>query len=207
MTTPTFDVHDAVEAIGRATAYDVPLRRRTEGVTWMVWGLATAVAFLVFSTLDPTRYVGWSPLFVLWPLLGIVGSSAAWRIAALSRASLAPQPSRMSGTLLIIMVGLLLALVTALAINGDEGPSPLLMASAVSALPWASFAALQWRRMTPGGQRIMAWTGVAMVIATLLVLGFLIVPDGDHFQENMLISLGLMGGLPFAVGLWRVFRG
>ncbi len=67
-----FDVRGAIETIDRATSYDIPLRRRTEGVTWMVWGLATAVAFLAFSTLDPTRYVSWLPMIVLWPLLGIL---------------------------------------------------------------------------------------------------------------------------------------
>lgn len=203
----TFHVHEAVEAIGRATAYDMPLRRRTEGVTWMVWGLATAVAFLAFTTTDPTRFVSWLLMIVLWPLLGIVGTSAAWRIAALSRATLAPQASRMSATAIVIMVALALALVAALAITGGQGPSPLLMASAISVLPWASLAVLQWRRMTPGGQRTTVWTGVAMGMATLLLLEFVIVPDGEHFEANMLLSLALMGGLPFALGLWRVFRG
>lgn len=207
MTASTFHVHEAVETIGRATAYDMPLRRRTEGVTWMVWGLATAVAFLAFSTLDPTRYVSWLPMIVLWPMLGIVGSAAAWRIAALSRATLAPQASRTSGTMLIIMIGLALALVTSLAITGGQGPSPFLLMSAITAIPWGAFGMLQWRRMTPGGQRTMVWTGAAMVMAMFVALQFFIVQDSEHTPTNMLVAVAVMGGLPFALGLWRAFRG
>lgn len=202
-----FNVADAVEAIGRGTAYDIPLRRRTEGVTWMVWGLATGVAFLAFSTTDPTRFVSWVPIIVLWPALGILGTSAAWRIAALSRATLAPQASRSSATAIVVMVALFAALVTALAITGGNGPQPLFLASVLTALPWAAFAMLQWRRMTPGGQRAMVWTGVAMVMTMLLLMQFVLVPDREHSPQNLLIAVAVMGGPPFALGVWRVFRG
>lgn len=207
MSASTFNVHEAVETIGRATAYDMPLRRRTEGVTWMIWGLATAVVFLAFSTLDPTRFVSWIPIIVLWPLLGIVGTSAAWRIAALSRATLAPQASRMSTSAIVIMVGLAIALVVSLAVTGGNGPSPPLLASVLTVLPWAAFAALQWRRMTPGGQRTMVWTGVSMFLAMLAILQFVMVPDAEHAPANLLIAVALLGGPPFALGLWRTFRG
>ena len=109
--------------------------------------------------------------------------------------------------MLIIMSGLALALVTSLAITGGQGPSPLLLMSAITALPWGAFAMLQWRRMTPGGQRTMVWAGVAMVLAMLLALQSYIVQDKEHAPANMLIAIAVMGGLPFALGVWRTFRG
>lgn len=44
-----FSLQSALQALEQATRYEEPLRHRTEGVTWMLWGVVAVGIFLSYD--------------------------------------------------------------------------------------------------------------------------------------------------------------
>ncbi len=84
----TLTPRQAVDEISRLQGFDAALRRRTAGLTWMIWGFAVPGIFLSY-VLAGNRLGDDFPLWayflwVPWGLLGGVASATAWRSAALA---------------------------------------------------------------------------------------------------------------------------
>ncbi|MDX1612450.1 MAG: hypothetical protein R3185_08770, partial [Candidatus Thermoplasmatota archaeon] len=88
-------VQEAVDTLHEAAAFEQPLRRRSEGVTWMIWGVITACIQLSFDALGSSR-VAWPywAIVILWPLVGSAMTLATWRIAGVGAPSLEPKGKR-----------------------------------------------------------------------------------------------------------------
>ncbi|HVM46000.1 MAG TPA: hypothetical protein VM582_08710 [Candidatus Thermoplasmatota archaeon] len=199
-----FEVRDAIATIERATAYDAPLRRRTEGVTWIVWGLASAVVLLTISALMDLP--GWQPPYAalaMWPLIGLAGISAVWRIAALSAPALGSDPRRVVRAALL--AGAAAVALGTLAWYAYVWTGTYAVSSGIFAfLPWALANGAQWRRMTDAGRRIAIVAGIVMAIGgPLIASAWPMVPSA----LDILVLAGLLGGVPFAIGLYRALTG
>ncbi|MCA1814791.1 MAG: hypothetical protein LC624_12755, partial [Halobacteriales archaeon] len=88
MATESLTVEQAVRAIDAARRYEEPLRRRTEGVTWMVWGFVTFAMMSFGSALELLGLPFSSQVYYLYPFallaIGIAGTKAVWSIAGVS---------------------------------------------------------------------------------------------------------------------------
>lgn len=195
------DVRGAIETIDRATSYDIPLRRRTESATWMVWGLVGAIALLVR---EPMPWLPWQASLAIltmgWPVVGVLATSAVWRIAALSAPALGPEAKRMSAYALAGSAAIALLFMAAWVAFATSG-SYILLAAALGGLPWAFLALVQWPRMSDAGRRLAVTIGVAMVALMLA----LVVAFGASVPT--LLPPAVVGGVPFAIGAWHAMRG
>jgi len=202
---------DAVASIARATAFDEPLRRRAEGVTWMVWGFVTAGIFLsgnalelVFGFPGPawTEAVPW-----LWLAAGIAATTAIWRIAALARPEV--HPGRRAA---LVAVGLVVGLIALIWVpaSGFGLVPPQAQAALVLAtlgVPWIAIALANPHRGTSVGRRVMVLNGALLALASLLWAPMLGTLPHHGFPETMLLGALLGGGIPLVTGFWQVLRG
>lgn len=199
-------VRRAVETIEQANRFEEPLRRRTEGATWMVWGLVTAGFFLFpFPTFASPGIAGVAvPLLMLaWVAVAFFMTSAVWRIAGM--ASPGVKPTRRQTTFavagaagVLAAVGLGLMWLQVLGVYRD--PLQMLPIGAM----WAVAGASNLRRMTPVGRRVMIAIGIAIALlaVVLALLGVRIYDPADH-----VMAAAVAGGVPFLGGLWQTLRG
>lgn len=196
-----FDVRSAIETIDRAASYDTPLRRRTEGTTWMVWGLVGAMAYLLD---EPLPSLPWQVVLAIltigWPVLGVLATSAVWRIAALSRPALGPQAKRLTAYAALGSAAIAILFMAAW-ITFELSGSYVLTAAALAGLPWAFLTLVQWSRMSDEGRRLAVAIGIGMVT---LLFAFVVALGAD---VPTLVPPTIIGGVPFAFGAWHAMRG
>lgn len=81
---------EAIEKIDRVDQLHHALEQRTSGVTWMVWGIASAAIFVTYSYVGvvvdayATQMRALFPfLWIPWVLLGLLVTRSLWRSAGL----------------------------------------------------------------------------------------------------------------------------
>lgn len=83
-----FTAKDAARAIDSVEGLEDALRKRTLGLTWIVWGLAGPGITLSYALADETlpRGAEWAfaTLWIPWVLAGYLATYALWRSAALT---------------------------------------------------------------------------------------------------------------------------
>lgn len=216
----------AARTIEEARSYERPLRRRAEGVTWMIWGLVAAGIQLSFSAAPslvrpyapeavPAHEVlpAWySPLVVLgWLTVGVAFTHAVWRIASLKAPELSARPLRTAlGGLLF--VGLIYGGFAVLSWLGGELPEALFPTLAIGAA-WLGVGVLDVFQTTDRGRRTLVAIGVLVLAAGVLAAvllpwsGVIEYSDRLTYDTTAPITILAGGGIPLLAGLWQGIRG
>lgn len=201
--------------IREAAAFEEPLRRRTEGVTWMVWGLVTAAIFATYDALSPAFHefdhetgvettAPWyiDALWVYWVLAGALVTWALWRTVALATPVESP-PAGKRVTLTWVAAG---ALGWALALVVLPWLHTHLVPVVAIGVAWLTVGAVNLQRSSPLGRRVLVVVGVVVVTAAVLLDLAAPTPGGDLTLLNAgrLLAAGLP---PLLGGLWQALRG
>jgi hypothetical protein len=208
-------VETALRTLAESMRREDALRARTEGLTWMVWGMAFLPLVLVWPA--ALYLLGDVPLwanFALlppWILLGAVASYAVWRTAALAETSLAER--RQAGWRVVLgYLGVLLAISLVGSVLAFAGLLPYthpdVIAMCYAGLVWMVTGAWNPFGLSATGRRVSVVVGaIAFVVAVALipVLGAMARPDANALAP--LAALLTLGGLPFAAGAWQALRG
>lgn len=200
---------EALATIARTTAFEEPLRRRVEGVTWMVWGFVTAGATLSTNAIELVwGYDGVMELWVvpwLWLLAGVGATTAVWRIAALAKPD--AHPGRRSALRSIAaVVGLIAAFWVpgSVLIPVEQQASIVLLTLAA---PWLALGAVNPHRGTALGRRVMLAIGGIIAVAGLAWMPFVAGMGHGGFPQTMLFTALVGGGAALALGFWQAVRG
>lgn len=206
----TLTADEALATIARTAAFEEPLRRRVEGVTWMVWGFVTAGVTLSTSAIELGFGYPW-PAWVdvvfpwVWLLAGLAGTTAVWRIAALARPEAHPG-RRPALVAMVVVVGLIIAIWAVVGVIVPmEQQSPFVLVTL--AVPWLALAALNPHRATAIGRKVMGAIGGLLVLGALAWLPATSGLGHGAFPQTMLASALLGGGIPLALGFWQAVRG
>lgn len=193
---------EAVATIDRVSALEEPLRRRTEGVTWVVWGLVTATFLATQAALgDAVPWEVWLLVWLpAWLGVGVLGTEMVWRIASLTASTLAPD-ARRTGVAFLLGAMALTAIMTA--VYPFSGPDYVPQLVTLLVLPWAFLAAVQWRRLTDAGRTLTLVLAVVILgLGVPTTLGF----GALSYGSALLVAL-VAGGVPFVAGTWWTLRG
>lgn len=113
MTDNAFGPRDAVAVLESVEGYEEALRRRTEGLTYVLWGIVSPAISVTYALGETTVPAGDEWLFSLfwmpWVLAGCVGTYALWRTAAIPM-GLARQQVRSAFRTRALLVGALFLL-------------------------------------------------------------------------------------------------
>lgn len=214
---PTLDAQDALATISETVQLEHALRSRTEGITWMIWGLIWVGYELSFDAwawiirpepFDPL--VGWL-MWVPWVLAGTLITVALWRTAAVSVPEL--EDRRPAGWLVtaawVLFVGVawqgsFLLIVEPLGLPG----TPETLGSIVIGLAWLLFGVLNPFGVTDRGRHVAEVIGLVMIVSGVVVGGML--PHEPSAYTNKIATLTVVpiGGLvPLLAGYWQATRG
>lgn len=204
------ELTEAVERIDEALAEEASLRTRTEGLTWIVWGLVTLPLILTY---DATAWMAgslaglWAKfLWVPWVALGALLTSVLWRSAALARPGLADaRQGGLTQTAAYILF-ILLVWFAVVWLPGRLHPDNIAIIAIGSA--WTFFGALNPFGVTDTGKRVMLAVGMPTMLAGLAVAAGTV--GGTIANVNVvatLASLATTGLLPIAGGAWQATRG
>lgn len=222
------DVKTALATIDRGFSYTAPLQRRTEGISWILFGLAGLflLSYVVFVP-SATSENNWR-WFLVW-LAGyaflVTGPALlAWRVASVVEARLAMDARRVALSIVVLAVGLVAldyAIWVPLGPSSDEkAVGRLILALNVvlfGGAAWAALGVAQWMRMSQAGRRDTLVLG-----ATMASLGFALVyilrlelaafdPAHPGFETNRTLAalcfLVAFGLIPLLAGLWRLAKG
>lgn len=205
---------ESLRLIGRAIAHETSLRSRTEGLTWMAWGVVLAAIFLMYAASGPlsedaaTR--AWlTLLWVPWVLAGAAFTAVLWRTAALGR----PLPRPAAGwRVTALWIGAIVAAFGALSLapslpNPESGPVVAV------GLAWLLMGAPNLFRATPEGRRAVLVIGGATALAGVALALLLPAPDyhapseaAVRFGQDAARALAVLAA-PFLVGLRQALRG
>lgn len=200
-------VEEAVSTIKEAQGYELPLRRRTEGVTWMIWGLVTAGIQLSFDALGEGARAAWPywSILIIWPLVGAITTTAVWNIARVHAPEL--QTSRIRSVLVgLAWLPVVYGVWGLLALLGpglQEAAFPLLAVGGA----WLVLGATDLFGTTVLGRRVLLVTSGAILLAGLVVayLAQGAAHEGWPLAGAAMLLVG--GGAPFLGGTWQALRG
>lgn len=206
----------AWETIQQASTYEEPLRRRTEGITWMLWGLVTIAIFLSYDALSPhfhhydhatgiETHAPWyiQILWVYWVIAGALFTWVLWRTVALAFPVGPHRPAGIKVTLLWVAAG---AIGWTLALLLLPNLHPHLTPVVALGIMWLTLGVLNLQRATPLGRRVLVVSGFLILLLSLAIQPLAPDPGGDLFALNA--ARALAAGLPpFLVGLWQALRG
>lgn len=200
----TLTPQEAVRALAKAHDWEAALHGRTQGLTWMVWGLATPATFLTYSFAAVLAEVDgatvpawvWNVLWVPWILAGVIATVALWRAAALAVPGLETPGERRRAT-----IGGFVA-------SGVIFTAFLLLQPDSAVLPLAVIGAM-WMLMASAN----VWNAdLHGRIVGLVVGGILIASAGAmalariDVASSSVLSIAVSGIVPFAAGLWHIWR-
>lgn len=204
------DVKTAISTIDKALAYTQPLRRRTEGLTWLLFGFASALFMLSYAWvwekgLDRT-YKLLLIFLAVYVLLSIGPALLAWRIASVMSEDYRIDTKRVAATIGILAV-MLVAIDLALWTNLGETRLNIALSIVIfGGAPWLGLGLAQWSRLSDRGRRD-TW----IVAATMAAVGFALVyalrADASTVDLDMMIFAVTNAAIPAAAGLWRLARG
>lgn len=193
----TLTPQQAARVLADASRYEDGLRHRTEGLTFMAWGLVasgTFVAYALASILDAPAWV-FATLWAPWIAVGIAFTFALHRSVALTRErpEEAPSGSDWAKTLVVTaVVGI------AYAIARPDGP---LVPLGILGLSYVAMFGLNVFGSTRTGRLVGFGTGAVLAgaAATLAIAGAPIEVSGT-------LSMVLPGALLCSLGLWQTLR-
>lgn len=202
---------EAAQTIERARGYEEPLRRRTEGVTWMIWGLVAAGIQLSFNAVHDYVSHGWpgwvDPIILLgWPLVGLLMTFGVWRIAVLDRPGLRQHRWRslLGAALWLPLAYLGIGLTFLITGIGWEGAFLPLVGIGVT---WLVLGAANVFKATPTGRRNLVAIG-AIILATTIGIALAVDVTSDLGSDiTQLAAIFVAGGVPFLAGLLQSVRG
>lgn len=193
----TLTPEEAARAFAKANAWEDRIQHRTEGMTWMVWGLVTAAIWVTFQALSrgpmtlATMTLAWAP----WILAGFALTHALWRSASLA----SPAVHRPAWWTYLAKLGGIAAGIVLLSyvIHPQTPAYPL----AIMGMFWIATALLN-RRWSKLGK------ATSIVIGALVILGGLALPLLTGDMGAMMLGAAAIGGaVPLAGGFWQTLRG
>lgn len=199
---------EAVHRIDEALAEEGSLRVRTEGLTWILWGLVTAGTVLTFDAVafawgihEPWFTLLWVP----WIVLGAAVTSVLWRSAALSRPGL--DEHRQGGVLVsAAYVAFILAVWFPVLWLFPELTSDTIAVLSIGTA-WTFFGATNPFNVTATGRRVMTLQGVVILLAGVLLAATLPSDAGAANRASTLVNLLVSAGVPILGGAWQATRG
>lgn len=201
----------AAATIEEARGFEEPLRRRTEGVTWMIWGIVPAGIQLSFDAAGDYMTHGWpgwvDPLILLgWPLLGIAMTYAVWRIAVLDKPGLSRHRWRslLGAVLWLPLVYAGIGLTVLLFGIGWEGAFLPLVGIGAS---WLVLGATNAFKATPTGRRVLVAVGAIILAVALGIAASVDITSDLGTDLTQLAAIFVAGGVPILAGLWQSIRG
>lgn len=205
--TAEFTPHAAAQALAEATRYEDALRQRTEGLTWMIWGIATPAIWLSYGFAGATLPADWplwaEMLWVPWVFAGVLTTVALWRSAALAAPRIAANGRK--GW----VVGLAWVVVTAVMWGAIVGLGPVVNESLIPLFvlgsAWTLFGAVNLNRCSSRGKRVSLAIGVATLAAAFALLPF----AGTTHEDYVAATIGSVVAsavFPLAGGLWQTLR-
>lgn len=206
-----FGLRNAMSEIEKAVKYEEPLRQRTEGLTWMIYGLASPAIFLTyhaFYSLVPGPYPTWANwmalvLWVPWIAAASVTSGLLWRSAALTAPAIVEdEPSGWVVTaawLAAIAVAFGGVFALTYLVSRSVAPSAYFLLWLGAA--WAIMGATNVYKSSPTGRRVSTIIGLATALVGLAVaLG---TTDDDAATVVAMIASGVF---PLLGGGWQATR-
>lgn len=194
----TMTPQEAALAIARANRWEDRIVHRTEGMTWMIWGIVTAGIWVTLTAMSrgPMAIVPMTLSWSVWVLAGFALTYSLWRSAALTR----PDAIHTAPwwTYLAKVAGIALAIASLHFVIQPTTPAyPLAMMGFL----WITMALLS-RRWSRLGKV------TALGIGGSVVFGGLALPFLATGMEAMMLTAALVGGIiPVAGGFWQTLRG
>jgi hypothetical protein len=190
---------EAARVLAEASTYESSLRERTQGISWMIWGLVSAGIWMTYgyaALAAPDLGWGYSLLWMPWIVAGGAATGALWRSAALSRPALRRTPTWKMWAQYAVGVVFFTALFLVVPPSGPEFPLV-----AIGAF-WAFLGLANPFRMSRLGVRISVLVGTSCALVGGLLL---LSPLGIGAREA--IATVVAGGVPLASGLYETTRG
>lgn len=203
-------LEEAARTIEAARGYEGPLRRRTEGVTWMIWGLVAAGIQLSFEAAGDLLQGDWpiwlDPVILIgWPVLGVLMTYAVWRIAVLDRPGLRGYRWRsILGSLLWLpVVYVAMAAVYLLGVPWSGALIPLIGIG----LTWLTLGLADAFKSTRWGRGTLVVVGGIILVTGLLVGISVDLTTSAGRDLSALLVILVAGGVPLLAGLLQTLRG
>lgn len=198
--TETLTPHEAATLLRDASRYEESLRQRTEGLTWMVWGLATPAIFMTYGFAAVIGGSGWwmGLLWIPWVAAAGLTVHALWRSAALSSVHVERRSKSMRKywTIFAVYVVLFTGLFWLVPPTGPE--FPLTVVGAI----WVAMGLLNVWRSSETGRMVAVAAGTPLALAGGLLWAF-----HAPMELSSMVSFVLSGVAPMGAGLWQTRRG
>lgn len=200
----------AVSTIDRAIAYTQPLRRRTEGLTWVLYGMSSALFAISYVWMWEKGYDYSFRIFFVWlvgyALLAIVPGLLAWRIASIAGEQYSIDARRVATAAVLVGVLLIAVNVGLWSVFGETRLAIALSIVLLGDATWAGLAIAQWSRLSDSGRRD-TWVLAGLMAAVGVALVYILRADAATVDLDVLIFLASLCVIPTAAGLWRLARG
>lgn len=224
------DVKTALATLNRAFDYAAPLERRTEGITWIFFGLVSSL--FMFSFAWSWQQAGWEPpalyrYLVAWlagyAFLATVPALLTWRVAGVVQEGYAVGARRVASSMALLALALVAVYYAIWMTLGESSDGPA-VAKVILALhivlfggaAWAVLGVAQWTRMGRQGRRDTLALGAIMAVAcAALMVPLRVEPGGlnvlhpaftivvNHAALVFVLAFGLV---PLLAGLWRLAK-
>lgn len=165
MDSPGMTAIDAARTIEETRRWDSVLRHRTEGLTWMLWGIVTGGMFFSYTFAGMAHAPEWTfpVLWIPWVVIGNVFVVLLWKTASFSNRRVAPERSWRK------YVGMILAFIAIftlefLVFRIDSWLIPMYFA----AIAWGGMG-LFMPSMSPRGKRASMGIGVVTLLCALIL--------------------------------------
>lgn len=206
--------------IDEAIRFEEGLRSRTEGLTWILWGLVNAAIFLSYEAVSTLYYGAGAPLatsadpaqqrspwwvgglWVPWIAVGAAATYALWRSAALSSDAVRDRPPRHALAVVAYVAFIFVGWAIAVVALPDRAESVYPMLGLGTA--WIVLAVLDPYRATATGRRVAGVVGVLIISFGVVVA--LVIPADWHNVSGLVAAL-ITGTVPLVAGLWQSLRG
>ena len=202
-----FSVRQAADVLTEATRYEEALRQRTEGLTWMIWGIVTPSIWLTYGLVGASldTMPAWTALLWMpWVYVGVVTTVVLWRSAALAA------PRIVDGGQKGWVVGLAWFAVTSLMWWLLERGVPSLNAAVIPlfviSAAWTLFGVIDLNRTSATGRRVSIAIGAATLVAAGVV-AFLAPGTSDAAYMTATVgSVIATSVFPLVGGFWQAMR-
>lgn len=208
--TAGLDVKTAVATLDRALAYSGPLQRRTEGITWILFGLTTALFGVYYTWLSETgrdpslrwlapSFIGYASLCLGLPLL-------SWRVAGAVISDYVVDAKRVFAGIMVLAVVLIASNFVVWSLLNEYPRFSIAFNGALAeGSAWAILGLAQWSRMSASGRRDTLVLGAAMVVVGFVLL-YVFGTEVGTLGANTLVGVIAFCALPMAAGVWRLVR-
>lgn len=200
----------AAATIEQARGFEEPLRRRTEGVTWMIWGIVPAGIQLSFDAAKDyvQPFPGWlDPLILLgWPLLGIAMTYAVWRIAVLNKPGLSGHRWRSMLGAALWLPAVYASMGLAFMLFGVGWQGAFLPLVGIGAT-WLVLGATNTFKATPTGRKVLVAIGAIILGVAVGIAATVDLASDVGTTLTELAAIFVAGGVPVLAGLIQSVRG